>query len=92
MWEAFNEHFQLVHSLGDEKYMTDTWPHLLSRHTLTHEMDDHLMDIHEEVKVAIDTYLGHDTENWKTLNLLQTVRMIIAQTGTRFTLGMPFCM
>ncbi|CAG9977970.1 unnamed protein product [Clonostachys byssicola] len=91
MWEAFNEHFQLVHSLGDEKYMTDTWPHLLSRHTLTHEMDDHLMDIHEEVKVAIDTYLGHDTENWKTLNLLQTVRMIIAQTGTRFTLGMPFC-
>lgn len=55
-------------------------------------MDDHLMDIHEEVKVAIDTYLGHDTENWKTLNLLQTVRMIIAQTGTRFTLGMPFCM
>lgn len=90
MWEAFAEMFQLQHSLGNDKFMLDTWPHLLSRHVLTQELDDHLMAVHEEVKVAIDTYMGHDTE-WKTLDLLDTVRMIITQTGSRFTVGLPLC-
>lgn len=91
MWEAFNEMFQLGHSLGDEKYMVDTWPHLLARHVLTQELDDYILPIHEELQLAIDTHLGLDTENWRTLDLLDTMRMIVNQTGSRFAVGLPLC-
>lgn len=92
MWDAFSDMFQLSHSLGDVKYMIDTWPHMLSRHVLTQELDDHIMGVHEEVQVAVDTWLGEDTENWQTFDLLDTLRMIINQMGTRFTVGLPLCM
>jgi cytochrome P450 len=91
MWEAFSEMFQLGHSLGHDKYMLDTWPHLLSRHVLTQELDDHLWDIYEELQVAMEANLGNDTENWKTCDALDTVRMIVNQTGSRFTVGLPLC-
>jgi hypothetical protein len=91
MWDAFNEMFQLSHSLGDEKYMIDTWPHLLARRVLTQELDDHLMAVHEELQAAMDTNLGMDTENWKTLNVLETVRMIVGQASSRFNVGLPLC-
>jgi hypothetical protein len=91
MWEAFSEMFQLGHSLGHDKYMLDTWPHLLSRHVLTQELDDHLWDIYEELQVAMEANLGDDTENWKTCDALDTVRMIVNQTGSRFTVGLPLC-
>lgn len=91
MWDAFSEMFQLGHSLGDEKYMLDTWPHLLSRQVLTRELDDHLMAIREELQVAIDAHLGHDVENWSRADMLATVRSIITQTGSRFAVGLPLC-
>ena len=90
MWDAFSEMFQLGHSLGDEKYMLDTWPHLMARHVLTHELDDHVMPVYEELKIAMDTHLAQG-EAWETKNLLQTVRLIILQAGSRFTVGEPLC-
>jgi hypothetical protein len=91
MWEAFNEMFQLGHSLGDEKYMIDTWPHLLARHVLTQELDDYILAVHEELKYAVDTRFGTDTENWATLDLLDTIRMVVNQVGSRFAVGLPLC-
>jgi hypothetical protein len=91
MWDAFSEMFQLGHSLGDEKYMTDTWPHMLSRQVLTHELDDHMMAVHEEVQVAVDRWLGQDMENWQETDLLDAMRMMITQVGSRFTIGLPLC-
>jgi hypothetical protein len=91
MWEAFNEMFQLGHSLGDEKYMIDTWPHLLARHVLTQELDEYILAVHEELKHAVDTRFGTDTENWTTLDLLDTIRMVVNQVGSRFAVGLPLC-
>lgn len=91
MWDAFSDMFQLGHSLGDDKYMIDTWSHYLARHVLTQELDDHLMDIHDELLVALETHLGTDTEHWKTLNLVDTVRIVINQTASRFTVGEELC-
>lgn len=91
MWEAFNEMFQLGHSLGDEKYMIDTWPHLLARHVLTQELDDYILPVNEELKLAIDNQFGSDTENWKTLDLLDTMRMVVNQAGSRFAVGSSLC-
>lgn len=91
MWEAFNEMFQLSHSLGDEKYMIDTWPHLLARHVLTQELDDYILPVYGELKEAIDKGFGNDTENWQSLDLLDTMRMVINQAGSRFAVGETLC-
>lgn len=91
MWEAFNEMFQLGHSLGDEKYMVDTWPHLLARHVLTQDLEDYIMPVHDELQRAIDENLGMDEENWTAVDLLQTMRMIVNQTGSRFAVGETLC-
>ncbi|KAF4125493.1 Cytochrome P450 [Geosmithia morbida] len=91
MWDAFSEMFQLGHSLGDEKYMLDIWPHMLSRQVLTRELDDHLMDVHDELHYAMETRLGGDTQSWSERELLDTIRLIITQVGSRFTVGKTLC-
>ncbi|KAI1907484.1 hypothetical protein LOZ61_006119 [Ophidiomyces ophidiicola] len=91
MWEAFNDNFQLQSSLGDEKYMLDTWVHHLTRHVLTGELENHIMPVYEELQLAIDARLGHNTEEWRTLDLLDTMRMIGNQAGSRFGVGLPLC-
>ncbi|KAI1929809.1 hypothetical protein LOZ65_001637 [Ophidiomyces ophidiicola] len=91
MWEAFNDNFQLQSSLGDEKYMLDTWVHHLTRHVLTGDLENHIMPVYEELQLAIDARLCHNTEEWRTLDLLDTMRMIGNQAGSRFGVGLPLC-
>lgn len=92
MWDAFNEMFQLHHSLGHDKYMLDTWGVDVSRRALTHELEDFIQPVHEELQLAVDSILGMDTDNWKTLDLMGTMRMIINRAGSRFAVGLPLCM
>ncbi|KAK2615035.1 hypothetical protein N8I77_001814 [Diaporthe amygdali] len=91
MWEAFNEMFQLGHSLGHEKYMLDTWAVDVARHVLTKDLETFVEPVREEIQLAIDALLGLDTENWQTVDLLDTMRMIINRAGCRFVVGVPLC-
>ncbi|KAK2603566.1 hypothetical protein QQS21_004246 [Conoideocrella luteorostrata] len=91
MWEAFNEMFQLSHSLGHEKYMLDTWAVDVSRRALTQELEDFIEPVQEELQLAVDSLLGMDTDNWKAVDLMDTMRMIINRTGGRFAVGLPLC-
>lgn len=91
MWEAFNEMFQLGHSLGHEKYMLDTWTVDVSRKVLTQDLEDVIGPVWEELQLAVDRYLGMDTENWQTLDLLETVRNVINRASGRFVVGLGLC-
>ncbi|KAL1850214.1 hypothetical protein Daus18300_013014 [Diaporthe australafricana] len=91
MWEAFNEMFQLGHSLGHEKYMLDTWAVDVARHVLTKDLDTFIEPVREEMQLAVDELLRADTENWQTVDLLDTMRMIINRVGSRFVVGKSLC-
>lgn len=91
MWEAFNEMFQLGHSLGHEKYMLDTWAVDVARHVLTKDLETFIEPVREEIQYAIDLLLGEDTKNWHTVDLLDTMRAIINRAGCRFVVGNPLC-
>lgn len=91
MWEAFNEMFQLGHSLGHEKYMLDTWAVDVARHVLTQDLESFIEPVREELQFAIDSLIGMQTENWRTLDLLDTMRMLINRAGSRFVVGLPLC-
>ena len=92
MWEAFNEMFQLGHSLGHEKYMLDTWTVDVSRKVLTQNLEEFLDPVWDELQLAVDDYFGLDTENWRTLDLLDAIRKVINRASGRFTVGLPLCM
>jgi hypothetical protein len=46
----------------------------------------------DELGVAFEKYFGTDEQNWKTIDLLETARMVVAQAVSRFTVGLPLCM
>lgn len=92
MWEAFNEMFQLGHSLGHEKYMLDTWTVDVSRKVLTQDLEQFIDPVWEELQLAVDEYLGIDSENWVTLDLLETIRKVINRASGRFAVGLSLCM
>ena len=71
--------------------MLKTWAVDTSRHVLTQDLEGFLEPIRLELRTAIDSLLGQDTENWKTLDVYETIRRIINQTGSRFVVGAPLC-
>ncbi|KAG6361653.1 hypothetical protein INS49_009880 [Diaporthe citri] len=83
--------FQLGHSLGHEKYMLDTWAVDVARHVLTKDLETFIKPFQEEIQHATDLLLGADTENWKTVDLLDTMRTIINRAGCRFVVGKHLC-
>jgi hypothetical protein len=91
MWEAFNEMFQLGHSLGHEKYMLDTWSVDVSRKVLTQDLEEFIDSVWEELQLAVDDYLGLGTEDWRTVDLLETIRKIISRASSRFVVGLSLC-
>lgn len=91
MWEAFNEMFQLSHSLGHEKYMLDKWAVDMARHVLTKDFDTLIESVREEIQLAVDSLLGADTENWQTVDLHDTMRLITNRAGGRFVVANPLC-
>lgn len=91
MWEAFNEMFQLSHSLGYEKNILNTWAVDVARHAPTKNLETFIEPVREELELAIDALLGMNTEHWLTVNLFDTMRLIINRTGSLFSVGIPLC-
>jgi hypothetical protein len=88
---AFAEYDQVHYSLGDEKYVTDPWPGMLVKKEMNVVLENIAHALKDELGVALDEYFGTDTENWNDIDLATSIRMVIAQASSRFTVGVPFC-
>ncbi|KAJ3538649.1 hypothetical protein NM208_g5815 [Fusarium decemcellulare] len=88
---AFVEIDQVKWALGHDRYVSDAWHGLLVRTDLNRVLENVCAALNNELGVAFDKFFGTDTENWKELDLLETVRMVVAQAASRFTLGLPLC-
>ena len=76
--------------LGDNRHMTDTWPGHLVKSDLTKSLDFILPVTKDELEVAIDANFGKDTSEWTKVPL-DALRRVIAQAGSRYTVGLPLC-
>ncbi|KAL2871230.1 cytochrome P450 [Aspergillus lucknowensis] len=88
---AFAEVDQVQYALGHTKYVVDAWQGQLVRKELNAVLETIVDGLNEELGVAFDAYFGTDEDNWKTIDLLETVRMVVAQAASRFTIGLPLC-
>jgi hypothetical protein len=70
----------------------DAWQGLLVKTELNAIFENIMPALYDDLGVAFYKYFGTDEQNWKTIDLLETARMVVAQAGSRFTVGLPLCM
>ncbi|KAL4877358.1 cytochrome P450 [Aspergillus karnatakaensis] len=89
--EAFAEFDQADYSLGHSKYISDSWQGLLVKTELNLVLENIVSAMNDELGVAFDKHFGTDQDNWKSIDLLETARQVVAQAASRFTVGLPLC-
>lgn len=89
--QAFLEVNQTEFFLGHSRYWGDPWQFSLVKTQLNSIIQQMIPALNEELSLAFDKHLGSDTENWKEVPLEATLRRIIAQASSRFTVGLPLC-
>jgi hypothetical protein len=91
MEQAFAEVDQVRWSLGHDKYVVDPWQGLVVKYDLNRAIEIIANNMKDELHEVFDEQFGIDTENWKRIDLTKTVKMIVAQAASRFTVGLPLC-
>ncbi|KAL4965734.1 cytochrome P450 [Aspergillus stella-maris] len=89
--EAFADIDQAEYSVGHDKYIVDAWQGKLVQTEMNAVLESIVAALNDELGVAFDRWFGTDMEDWKEIDLLETVRPIVAQAASRFTVGLPLC-
>ena len=89
--DAFVEIDQVYYSLGHSKYVSDPWQGNLVKQEMNSVLENIVAALNDELRVAFDAQFGSNEDEWKAVNLLETVRVIVAQAASRFTVGLPLC-
>ncbi|KAI1326875.1 cytochrome P450 [Xylariaceae sp. FL0255] len=80
---------QAIYSLGHRKYSADGWQGDLVKTKLNASLESICSALNDELGTAFAQYFGTDTENWKEIDLLAVIRMVVGQAASRFTVGLP---
>ncbi|KAI0438634.1 cytochrome P450 [Xylaria telfairii] len=81
------ETIQPYYSLEHEKFVADPWGGMLVKTDLNAVLENVCAAMNDELGIAIASHFGTDTAAFKEINLMTSIRMIVAQAATRFTLG-----
>jgi hypothetical protein len=87
--EAFAELDQAFYSLGNDKYVTDAWQASLIRTHMNPALENICSVLYDELGVAFDKWFGTQSDSWKEIHLFETMRMVVSQGASRFTVGLP---
>ena len=82
---------QIEWATGHHKYGTDPWPVMTVKRDFNRVLEKLTATLNDEIKFAFDNRLGTNTNDWMELNVLKTMKLIIAQGSSRFTVGLPLC-
>ncbi|KAF2832599.1 cytochrome P450 [Ophiobolus disseminans] len=89
--QAFLQANLSTYSLGHSKYWGDPWQFALVKNSLGPMIKSLIPAVDDELHHIVPKVLGTDTENWKEIDLDESVRMIVAAASSRFTVGLPLC-
>ncbi|KAI5460220.1 cytochrome P450 [Mariannaea sp. PMI_226] len=88
---AFAEIDQAKWSLGHDKFVADPWQALLVKTEMNIVLETICASLNNELSVVFDEHFGTDVSNWKEIDLIGAVKLIVAQSSSRFTVGLPLC-
>ncbi|KAM0344516.1 hypothetical protein ACHAPU_007491 [Fusarium lateritium] len=89
--EAFAEVDQVKWALGHDKYVVDAWQGHVVKNEMSRILEIIANNMKDELHEVFDEQFGTDTENWRRVDLTKTIKMIVAQAASRFTVGLPLC-
>ena len=89
--EAFAEMDQARWSLGSDKVIVDAWQGMLVKTEMSRVLENICGAMNNELSHVFDEHFGVDGNGWRTIDLLPTVNMIVAQAASRFIVGLPLC-
>jgi hypothetical protein len=90
-YDAFIEVDQAKYSIGDHKFVFDPWQGMLVKRDMNAVLENLMVALDDELKFSFDERFGADTQTWKELTLLRTMRLMVAQGSSRFTVGLSLC-
>ncbi|KAI0800568.1 cytochrome P450 [Fomes fomentarius] len=86
------ETLQIPHTLGAEfRFHNHSYQIGLIRNQLTRAIPLVLPDIIDELDVAMPTYLPLKGDEWVTVNMVSTLKKVIARVSSRVFVGLPLC-
>ncbi|PWY94780.1 cytochrome P450 [Aspergillus sclerotioniger CBS 115572] len=89
--QAFLQANLSTYSLGHSRYWGDPWQFALVKTQLNNMMNSLIPAVDDELHHIVPLVLGTDTSSWKEIHLDEAVRMIVAGSSSRFTVGLPLC-
>ena len=90
-YNAFREIDQIDWSTGHHKYVTDPWQGMIVKRDINRVLEKLMVALNDELGSAFDSRLGTNMRDWTEVNVLQTMKLIVAQASSRFTVGLPLC-
>jgi hypothetical protein len=89
--DAFLEMDQAAYSIGDSHIVSDPWHGNVVRTNLIPILETVCEATDNELAFVFDQRFGTDENEWRELNVYDTMKMIIAQATSRIMLGLPHC-
>ncbi|EOO00787.1 putative cytochrome p450 protein [Phaeoacremonium minimum UCRPA7] len=87
--KAFSDVDQVYYSYGHKRYVEDPWQGMLVKNKMNAVLENIVQAMNDELQVAFDDVFGTDEHNWKELDVLTAVKIVVSQAASRFTVGLP---
>ncbi|KAH8591027.1 putative cytochrome P450 [Bisporella sp. PMI_857] len=89
--DAFVEVDQVGYTMGNHKFILDPWQGMLVKRDINAVLERIVVSLNQELGFAFDVRFGTDEDHWTELDLYETMRWVVAQGSSRFTVGLPLC-
>ncbi|OJD19737.1 hypothetical protein AJ78_00360 [Emergomyces pasteurianus Ep9510] len=90
MQAAFRELDQIDWAADHHKYVTDSWLAPILNRDINRNLDRYLGPLGEEMRNAVERRIPNQNE-WAEIPLWDTLKLLIAQGSSQFTVGEPLC-
>ncbi|EDN08793.1 predicted protein [Histoplasma mississippiense (nom. inval.)] len=88
--EAFRELDQIDWAADHHKYVTDPWLAMILNRDVNRNFDRYLGPMGKEMQNAVERWIPNKDE-WEEIPLWDTLKLVIAQFSSQFTVGEPLC-
>jgi hypothetical protein len=89
--EGFREIDKGDWNSGSAKYIQNPWQAHVVKRDVNRSLEVLMKGMNEELVYAIDQNFGMETEEWTDIDVYETMRWIVAQASSRFTVSLPMC-
>ncbi len=91
IYEGFRDLDQADYNLSSHKFITDPWNGNLVKTQMNRVLESLATAMNDELGAAFDQRLGTNTEQWREIEVKNTMKMVVGQASSRFTVGLPLC-